>query len=53
MTTQTLEIRRRTNGATDIDRYRALMECKQGLSKSMSGIVLAGSPLVAVAFKTR
>ena len=48
MTTQTLPIRRRTNGTINIDHYRnwALMERKAAMTGSMRGVILLGSLLI-------
>lgn len=51
MTTQTLQIRRRTNGTIDIDHYRnlALMERRAALSRTGRRVDIAALRLVAAA----
>ena len=51
MTTQTQQIRRRTNGTIDIDYYRnhALMERREAVHNIAGGMNILAWPLVAVA----
>ncbi len=51
MTTQTQQIRRRTNGTIDIDHYRnhALMERRETIRNTANGVKILAWPLVAAA----